>query len=155
MPKTSCLPLRGVAALLATLAFALTSVPASGAATASSLTAQSCTGKNLETDVQINQCLDRAILRLNTQMSSAVAVESKYLGAHSKGQDLRLEEVAQSAFLKYARNECTAQINPYATGTIAPIFYGECIISLSRQRLALLRNEIAYFKNGGEASNAS
>lgn len=114
-----------------------------------------CASKNLKIDVQINRCLDRAIVRLNAQMSSAVAAESKYLGAQSKAQNLRLEEVAQSAYLKYAHNECTAQTNPYSTGSIAPIIYGECIISLGRQRLALLRKEIFYFKNGGEAGKAS
>jgi hypothetical protein len=88
-------------------------------------------------------------------MSSALTIEAKYLGAKSKAQDLRLEETAQRSFLKYAHDECTAQTNPYATGTIAPIVYGECILSLGQQRLALLRKEIAYFKNGGEAGNAS
>ena len=88
-------------------------------------------------------------------MSSAVATESKYLGAKSKVQDLRIEENAQLAFAKYAHDECTAQTNPYSSGTIAPIVFGECIIALDQQRLALLQKETVYFKNGGEAGNAS
>lgn len=155
MRKPSYLPLRAVAALLVTLMFVLTSMSTSGASTASSSTAQACAGQNLKTDVQINRCLERVILRLNTQMTSAVAVESKYLGAQSKAQDLRLEEGAQLAYSKYVHKECTAQTNPYSTGTIAPIIYGECVIFLGRQRLALLRKEIIYFKNGGEAGDAS
>ncbi len=137
------------------LTFVLTGGSVSGASATSSSMSQPCASKNLKTDVQINRCLDRAIARLNAQMSSAVAVESKYLGAHSNAQDLRLEESAQAAFSKYALSECTAQTNPYSTGTIAPIIYGECVIFLGRQRLALLRKEIIYFKNGGEAGDAS
>jgi uncharacterized protein YecT (DUF1311 family) len=154
VPKPSS-RLRAVIALFATLTFAVTSVSVSGASTTRTSTAQPCTGANLKTDVQINRCLSKAILNLDRQMSSAVAIESKYLGAKSKVQDRRIEENAQLAFSKYAHSECSAQTNPYSSGSIAPIVYGECIISLDRQRLALLRKEIAYFKNGGEAGNAS
>jgi uncharacterized protein YecT (DUF1311 family) len=153
VPKRSSL-FRAVIALFATLTIAVTSVSVSGASTTRT-SAQPCTGANLKTDVQINRCLSNAILNLDRQMSNAVAIESKYLGATSKVQDRRLEEIAQLAFSKYAHSECSAQSNPYSSGSIAPIVYGECIISLDRQRLALLRKEIVYFKNGGESGNAS
>jgi uncharacterized protein YecT (DUF1311 family) len=155
VPKPFSPHFRTVIALFATLTFEVTSGSLSGASTTGTSTAQSCTGTNLKTDLQINRCLTKAILNLDHQMSSAVAIESTYLGASSKVRDLRLEEIAQSAFSKYARSECNAQTNPYSSGTIAPIVYGECIISLDRQRLALLRKEIFYFKNDGEAGNAS
>lgn len=154
MRKPNLLPVRAVVATVAALAFALSNVSfAQGSSTHSS--PAPCTSAKLKTDLQINECLRHALTKLNEQMSSAVAIESKYLGAKSKTQNLRLATAAQRSFSKYVHDECTAQMNPYATGSIAPIIYGECALSLGQQRLALLRKEIAYFQHGGEAGAVS
>jgi hypothetical protein len=57
--------------------------------------------------------------------------------------------------MAYAREVCLAETNPYASGTIEPILYGECALRLFHQRLDEIRHVITSFQNGGEAQRSS
>lgn len=88
-------------------------------------------------------------------MTSALHQESKFLSFTSKSEGWRVAIEAQRAFMNYAHHECLAEANPYESGTIVPIIYGECALSLEMQRLTLIQEQTRYFRNGALASTAS
>ena len=84
-------------------------------------------------------------------MNTLLRKESVYFRYASKPRDWRVAEKTQATFMSYAREECLAQVNPYRTGTISPILYGECVLGFYNQRVTYLRDTIASFENGGES----
>lgn len=90
---------------------------------------------------------------LQRQMTAAVRFEARYLGVSRRSGFLTQQ--AQKTFLTYARAECLAEANPYRGGTIYPIIFGECSLSLYRQRLALIVEQTQYLQRGGPAAPSS
>jgi hypothetical protein len=113
-----------------------------------------CSSAKLASDYQIDQCLESIIRVRTAQMDMLSREESDYFRYTTTIKDLRVARRIQSTFTSYARQECLAEANPYQTGTIVPILFGECEIGFFDQRLVVLRNAIAIFKRGGEAQGA-
>ena len=88
-------------------------------------------------------------------MESSLRDESDYFHYATRSQDRRVAQRTQSTFTSYAREECLALTNPYQSGTIVPILYGECVLGFEHQRLDYLRHAITSFKKGGESQKAS
>jgi hypothetical protein len=88
-------------------------------------------------------------------MESSLRDESDYFHYATRSQDRRVAQRTQSTFTSYAREECLALTNPYQSGTIVPILYGECVLGFDHQRLDYLRHAITSFKKGGESQKAS
>ena len=139
----------------ALLAFVLPLPDSTEATTVITTTTLPCSNPKLASDVQIDQCLESAIKVQTAQMTSLLRDESSYFHYASAAQDWRVAQRTQSTFRSYARQECLAEANPYQSGTIVPIIYGECVIGLDNQRLAFLRRAVASFKKGGEAQATS
>jgi uncharacterized protein YecT (DUF1311 family) len=151
------LPMSSTVVVLAALVALLVGQPTTSEASSSRATTTTipCTSPQLTTDYQIDQCLDSKIRTVTARMNSSLRKESTYFRYATNSHDLRVAKRTQSTFLSYAREECLAQSNPYETGTIVPIIYGECVLGLYDQRLSNLRQTIASFERGGEAQNAS
>ena len=110
-----------------------------------------CQSSALTSDYQIDRCLEGKIREITSRMQTALRRESGYLRYASPSQDWRVVQRTQRTFVAYAREECLAQTNPYRTGTIVPILYGECEVQLFDQRLAYIDHTIASLKSGGES----
>lgn len=139
----------------AVLAFVLPIPDTTVTAGVTTTTTVPCSSSSLESDVQIDQCLESTIRSKTAQMETSLRGESVFFHYASKVQDWRVAQRTQSTFMSYARQECLAQANPYQPGTIVPIIYGECVIGFYNQRLTYLRDAIASFKRGGEAQATS
>ncbi|MGB8196268.1 MAG: lysozyme inhibitor LprI family protein [Acidimicrobiales bacterium] len=114
-----------------------------------------CQSAKLRTDYQIDQCLVTQMKIATTRMNSSLREESGFFRYATRKQDWRVAHRTQSAFMAYAREVCLAETNPYSSGTIEPILYGECALQLFHQRLAEIRRAISSFRNGGESQRSS
>jgi uncharacterized protein YecT (DUF1311 family) len=119
------------------------------------ISSQTCRSINSLPDSKIYECLNQQVHALETKMTSALRKESQFLSFTSTNEGWRVAMKAQSALLAYMHQECLAQATPYQPGTIVPIIYGECALSLERQRLALIQQQTKYFRSGGLAGPAT
>jgi uncharacterized protein YecT (DUF1311 family) len=140
------------AALLVSLVLPPASVALAGTVTTSSVPCQS---PRLKTDYQIDQCLVTQMKIVTGRMQSSLHKESGFFRYATRSQDWRVAKRTQATFMSYAREVCLAETNPYASGTIEPILYGECALQLFQQRLKEIRHEISSFQNGGESQRSS
>jgi uncharacterized protein YecT (DUF1311 family) len=129
--------------------------PSTASAGTTTTTTLPCQSKKLTTDYEIDQCLTSNIRAMTTRMETALRKESVYLRYGSRSKDWRVAQRTQSTFVAYAHDECLAQSNPYQPGTIVPILYGECVVTLYKQRLNYIDQTITSFKNGGEARDSA
>ena len=111
------------------------------------------TNKNLN-DYRLNECLIEQIHLARVSLATVLRRESVYFGVPSPATGRRVVDAAQSAFQVYARKECLAQATPYTGGTIYPIVYGHCELSLLEQRLSLVRQEVTSFANLSSSSRS-
>jgi uncharacterized protein YecT (DUF1311 family) len=118
-------------------------------------TTLTCQSPQLNSDFQIDQCLESEIRSLTSQMNSLLRKESVYLRYASRAQDWRVAQRTQATFVAYAREECLSQANPYQSGTIVPIIFGECVIQLYQQRRDNIEGVLASFRHGGESQRTS
>jgi uncharacterized protein YecT (DUF1311 family) len=114
-----------------------------------------CQSAKLKTDYQIDQCLVTQLKIATSRMNSSLRTESDFFRYATRRQDWRVAHHTQATFMAYTREVCLAETNPYSSGTIEPILYGECALQLFHQRLAQIRRAITSFQNGGEAQRSS
>jgi uncharacterized protein YecT (DUF1311 family) len=134
----------------------LVALPARGALAGSvTTTTLPCQGPRLHSDYQIDQCLVTQMKIATNQMNSSLRKESDFFRYATRSTDWRVAHRTQATFMAYAREVCLAETNPYSSGTIEPILYGECALQLFHQRLAQIRRAISSFQNGGEAQRIS
>jgi uncharacterized protein YecT (DUF1311 family) len=114
-----------------------------------------CQSAKLKTDYQIDQCLVTQMKIATSRMNSSLREESDFFRYATRQQDWRVARRAQTTFMAYAREVCLAETNPYSSGTIEPILYGECALQLFHQRLTEIRQAISSFRNGGESQHSS
>jgi uncharacterized protein YecT (DUF1311 family) len=98
--------------------------------------------KNLN-DYQMNMCLIEKVKIVRAALDSKLRTEAVALSATSPQDGARVVDAAQAAFETYRRRECLAEANPYTGGTIFPIVFGNCELSMYQQRLALVNHEIS------------
>jgi uncharacterized protein YecT (DUF1311 family) len=110
-----------------------------------------CQSPRLNSDYQIDQCLEKGIRSMSRRMTASLQKESVYLRYASPSQDWRVAQRTQATFVVYVRDECLSQANPYRSGTIVPILYGECVLQLYQQRLDNIQRVLASFRHGGES----
>jgi uncharacterized protein YecT (DUF1311 family) len=154
-PTRVQLILVAVLVVVVTIAGLVAFRPKTASASDTTTTTLPCQSKKLTTDYEIDQCLTTNIRTMTTRMESALRKESVYLRYGSRSKDWRVAQRTQSTFVAYAHEECLAQSNPYQPGTIVPILYGECVVTLYNQRLNYIDQTITAFKNGGEAQGSS
>ncbi len=117
-----------------------TSAPIS---TGPSPTSNRCeTAKNLN-DYQLNECLIRQIASVKIKLKTALSLEATNLRSTTLSQARQIVNAAENSFDHYVRSECLAEANPYMGGTIFPIIFGFCEISLYQQRLGLVEKQAA------------
>jgi uncharacterized protein YecT (DUF1311 family) len=114
-----------------------------------------CQSARLKTDYEIDRCLVTQMKIATSQMNSSLRTESDFFRYATRRQDWRVAHRTQATFMAYAREVCLAETNPYSSGTIEPILYGECALQLFHQRLAEIRRAIASFQHGGESQRSS
>ena len=129
--------------------------PAKSVAAGDTTTTVACQSPRFSNDYQINQCLESHMRSMTRKMTSSLRVESAYLRYASHAQDWRVAQHTQATYVAYAREECLSQANPYQSGTIVPIIYGECIVQLFQQRLDTIDRALASFRHGGESQQNS
>jgi uncharacterized protein YecT (DUF1311 family) len=140
-----------LAALFVTLALPLSPAFA-GSVTKTTVPCQS---PKLKSDYQIDRCLVSQMKIATSQMNASLREESDFFRYATRKQDWRVAHHTQTTFMAYARETCLAETNPYSSGTIEPILYGECALQLFHQRLAEIRRAISDFRNGGESQRSS
>ena len=106
-------------------------------------TPSTCASRANLNDYQMNMCLTGEIARLTRAVGVEVAREARHV-ASSPREGQRVAAAAQRAFEHYARAECLAEANLYNGGTIYPIIFGDCEVSLLQQRLDLVRSVNAF-----------
>jgi uncharacterized protein YecT (DUF1311 family) len=114
-----------------------------------------CQSPKLKSDYRIDQCLVTQMKIATSQMNASLHKESDFFRYATRKQDWRVAHRTQATFMAYARETCLAETNPYSSGTIEPILYGECALQLFHQRLAEIRRAITDFRNGGESQRSS
>jgi uncharacterized protein YecT (DUF1311 family) len=114
-----------------------------------------CQSPKLKSDYQIDQCLVTQMKIATSRMNSSLRKESDFFRYATRKQDWRVAHRTQITFMAYAREVCLAETNPYSSGTIEPILYGECALKLFHQRLAEIRRAITSFQDGGESQRSS
>ncbi len=102
-----------------------------------------CASRANLNDYQMNVCLTGEIARLMRAIGVEVSREARHV-ASSPREGQRVAATAQRAFERYARAECLAEANLYSGGTIYPIIFGDCEVSLLHQRLDLVRSVNAF-----------
>jgi uncharacterized protein YecT (DUF1311 family) len=140
---------------LATLLVALV-LPSAPPALAGTVTTSTvpCQSPKLKTDYRIDQCLVTQMKIATSRMNTSLREESDFFRYATRKQDWRVAHRTQATFMAYARETCLAETNPYSSGTIEPILYGECALQLFHQRLAEIRRAISDFRNGGESQHS-
>ena len=113
-----------------------------------------CQSPKLKTDYSIDQCLVTQMKIATSRMNATLREESNFFRYATRKQDWRVAHRTQATFMAYARETCLAETNPYSSGTIEPILYGECALQLFHQRLAEIRRAITDFRNGGESQRS-
>lgn len=142
---------RGRVALRVTLVATILLGGASVANASTKKVAPPCSSTTLTTDVAIYQCLNHRLAKVHHAIDVALRTEAPFLSSQ-RATGRRLAARAESAYSSYVRRECDAEANPYQPGTIVPIIYGECALSLFHQRLVLIKATTAQFRRGGEAA---
>ena len=92
-------------------------------------------------DYQMDMCLTKQIHTLRGAIAAALNRQISLINASAPGQGLPLVTAAQKDFDLYVRSECLAESAPYNGGTIVPIIFGNCEVSLYQQRLTLIRSQ--------------
>lgn len=144
-----------LAVVIAVIALVIVRPGTSVVSQVGSTTTVPCQSPRLNSDYQIDQCLETGIRTMTRRMNSSLRRESSYLRYASRAQDWRVAQRTQATFVKFAQEECISQANPYQPGTIVPILYGECVIQLDQQRFENIERAIATFKNGEESRRSS
>lgn len=121
-----------------------TTPPTRASTSTSPQKATSClTDPNLN-DYQMNQCLVEQIGRVRSELTVALRRETVGLSAVSNDSSI-LMAGAEADFERFASNECLAEASPYTGGTIYPIIFGNCKLSLYGQRLRWVNQAILNF----------
>lgn len=93
-------------------------------------------------DYQMNMCLVAQIRTTRTMLNTALHREAAALQSGSLQNGQRVVRASESAFDRYVRAECLAEANPYSGGTIYPIIFGDCEVSLLKGRLSLVNQQL-------------
>ncbi|HUV57765.1 MAG TPA: lysozyme inhibitor LprI family protein [Acidimicrobiales bacterium] len=93
-------------------------------------------------DYQMNMCLTAQVRVTRSQLKGALDREAAALQSGSIQNGQRVVHAAESAYERYVRAECLAEANPYSGGTIYPIIFGNCEVSLLQERLALVNQQL-------------
>lgn len=98
----------------------------------------SCQASGKLNDYQLNECLIARVAIIRAELNAALTREEHRLISSTLRQATGVVVAAQHSFDRYVRLECLAEANPYAGGTIYPIVFGFCEVSLLQQRLKLV-----------------
>ena len=90
----------------------------------------------------MNMCLTAQVRVTRSQLKGALDREAAALQSGSIQNGQRVVHAAESAYERYVRAECLAEANPYSGGTIYPIIFGNCEVSLLQERLALVNQQL-------------
>ena len=93
-------------------------------------------------DYRMNICLITQIHATRALLHTALGQEAAALQSGSIQDGQRVVSAAESAYERYVRAECLAEANPYSGGTIYPIIFGNCEVSLLQERLALVNQQL-------------
>lgn len=98
---------------------------------------QCTTAENLN-DYQMNECLITELTAIKAQLHDALGREAHHLISSTPKEAKQVVNAAEVSFEHYVRAECLAEANPYMGGTIFPIVFGSCEVTLYQQRLRLV-----------------
>jgi uncharacterized protein YecT (DUF1311 family) len=96
------------------------------------------------TTVDIEACEGRQLLSLGRQFNVKVAALWPILDASSRSAFLR----ANTAWLTYRDQACTARARLFAGGSAFPVVYGQCEIDLTAARLKEVSSTLRYYCQG-------
>lgn len=92
-------------------------------------------------DYQLNECLIGQVASVRGKLKAALKIEAQNLKATTLSQAWKVVNAAEMSFEHYVRSECLAEANPYLGGTIYPITFGFCEVSLYDERLSLVEKQ--------------
>jgi len=93
-------------------------------------------------DYQMNMCLIAQVDSTRSLLNTALGHEAAVLQSGSIRNGQQVVHAAESAYEHYVRAECLAEANPYSGGTIYPIIFGNCEVSLLQERLSLVNQQL-------------
>jgi uncharacterized protein YecT (DUF1311 family) len=92
-----------------------------------------CRAGGSQSQVEMNTCADEEAAAEESSLSKALATESTYWGTNSV-------ESSQTPWLTYVSVECAAESQVNLGGTIYPLEFSSCVLTLTRERLQLVRS---------------
>jgi len=84
----------------------------------------------------MNRCAASQVTQLQRQLAVGLKKESQVFGTSTVA-------AIQSQWTTFMRGECTMEESGYQGGSIEPLIYGECKVSLLVSRIAEIRKTIA------------
>lgn len=136
---------------MAGLALALAPAPAGAAATTSaapviheSFTPLACPSKP-RTTLQIEGCAEHRVIAIDRTIDSLNA--KAFAKLHRSGR--AAFTAASTAWFGYRDENCTAQASIYSGGTIQPVAYADCLVSIDTSHVRELRAMLTALEPAG------